>query len=94
MARISLHAVMELTAQAYKQKKSKYNHSVPVREYKYNVARPSKTIEEYTPNVRFMNRSVADIVNTGYIPEPKPEPKPYKRTIFVTYVKGKTIVQA
>lgn len=93
MARISLYAVMELTAQAYKEKKSKYNHSVPVREYKYNVARPSKTIEEHTPNVRFMNRSIKD-VNTQYTPEPKQEPKPYKRTIFVTYVKGKTIVQA
>ena len=93
MARISLHAVMELTAQAYQQKKSKYNHSVPVREYKYNVARPSKTIEDFTPNVRFMNRSIKDI-DTGYTPEPKQEPKPYKRTIFVRYVKGKTIVQA
>jgi hypothetical protein len=93
MARISLNAVMELTAQAYKEKKSKYNHSVPVREYKYNVATPNKTIEEHTPNVRFMNRSVKD-VNTQYTPEPMTEPKPYKRTIFVTYVKGKTIVQA
>lgn len=60
----------------------------------YKVARVSPNPYSYTRKVTFMQRSFVDAENTGYVPEPKPEPKPYKRTIFVTYVKGKTIVQA
>lgn len=92
MSRLNLHSVMQLTAQAYAEKKSKYNHIVPVREYKYKSFKAAKSIDDFTPHAKYMNRSVRD-VNTEFVPQPIEQPKSTKRTIFVTILKNKQIVQ-
>jgi hypothetical protein len=91
--RINISTLIDKTAIALKERKLKCN-PLPYgqREYK-QVERHAPTIESVTRKTKFMNRSFAS-VETNYVPEPKPQPKEYKRTIFVTYVNGKTLVQA
>lgn len=60
----------------------------------YKVAGTSPNSHTHTRKVKFMNRSVVDAENTGYVYEPV-EVKPYdsKRTIFITFNGKKIIVQ-
>lgn len=58
------------------------------------VTGKSKNPHNFTPKVKFMQRSVVDAENTGYVYEPV-EVKPLcnNRTIFITFNKNKVIVQ-
>ena len=54
----------------------------------------SKTPTNFTPKVKYMQRSVVDAENTGYVYEPvTPKVNDGKRTIFITFNKNKVIVQ-
>jgi hypothetical protein len=75
--------------------KFKSREQVRQERKKYKVAGISPNPYTHTKKVQFMNRSIVDAENTGYVPEVI-EAKEYsnKRTIFITYNKKKVIVQA
>jgi hypothetical protein len=71
--------------------KFKSREQVRQERKKYKVTGTSPNAYTYTRKISFLNRSVVDAENTGYVYEPV-QPKVYdgKRTIFIT-IKGKKV---
>lgn len=93
--RINISRLIEKTHEALKDKRTKMSRlsDAPMPERK--VERNAPTIDSVTRNTKYMNRSVKDPNDTGYVYEAvEVKPRDYKRTIFVTFVNGKTLVQA
>ena len=90
--RINVSRLIEKTHEALQDKRTKMSrlNDAPIS-YR-RVERIAPTIESVTYKTKFMNRSVKS-VETEYIVPVVEQPKSTKRTIFVTIIKNKQIVQ-